>query len=196
MGTIPQPAPELYFSQFEVGSQVFYRTPLCFALVNIKPILPGHVLVVPMRSVARLTDLRQDEVTDLFTTVQKVQRMLARRYFKGADGGPGSVEDGSFNIAIQDGRESGQTVPHVHCHIIPRTKESAAEGDGLYDRLQSEEGNVGGGLWDTQHKIGEARPEPIGKFPRIEDSQRKPRSAEDMAEEAQLYSKQMEELLD
>ena len=75
-------------------------------------------------------------------------------------------------------------MPHVHVHIIPRTKESAGEGDGIYDRLQGEEGNVGGALWDR-------RPVAMGKFPKIEDVDRKPRSAEDMNKEAGIYREQM-----
>jgi bis(5'-adenosyl)-triphosphatase len=163
--------------------KVFYQSPLCYALVNIKPVLPGHVLVIPYRKAQRLTDLSQDEVTDLFTTVQKVQKMLAKNYF-GAENAAGKVEDGSFNITIQDGKWAGQTVAHIHCHIIPRTKGSD-EGDGIYDRLESEEGNVGGGLWD------QSRPSQHGKFPRIEDADRKPRSAEDMNKQAALFRDQM-----
>jgi bis(5'-adenosyl)-triphosphatase len=174
--------------------QVFHTTPLCYALVNIKPILPGHVLVVPFRKVPRMTDLTANEITDLFTTVQKVQSMLAKRYFPPSPSSASplsseaALESGSFNLAIQDGPESGQTVPHVHCHIIPRTKESSGEGDGIYDRLQGEEGNVGGGLWDLRE-----RPEQRGKFPRIEEDQRKPRSKEDMNAEAEMYKELMRE---
>ena len=90
------------------------------------------MLVVPFRSVQRLTDLTPAEVAELFGTVQKVQRMLAKVYFVGGDGA-GALNRGSFNIAIQDGKEAGQTVPHVHCHIIPRAKEKdgeKGEGDG------------------------------------------------------------------
>jgi bis(5'-adenosyl)-triphosphatase len=128
-------------------------------------------------------------VSDLFTTVQKVQRMLARTYFKNEESAIGQVESGSFNIAVQDGKESGQTVPHVHCHIIPRTKGNS-EGDGIYDRLQGEEGNVGGGLWDRDN--GDRRPESRGKFPVIEDAARMPRSAEEMNKEAAFFKEQME----
>jgi len=111
--------------------------------------------------------------------------MLARTYFAAPDSNnKGEIEDGSFHIAIQDGKESGQTVPHVHCHIIPRTKESR-EGDEIYDRLQSEEGNVGGGLWD------QSRPQALGKFPKVEDADRKPRSAKDMKKEADFLRNQM-----
>lgn len=145
------------------------------------------MLVIPYRKAQRLTDLTADEVTDLFTTVQKVQRMLARHYFAIGDGkrkSVGKVEGGSFNIAIQDGKDSGQTVPHVHCHIIPRIQGNV-EGDGIYDRLQSEEGNVGGGLWDHN------RPTSGGKFPRVEDADRKPRSPDVMRKEATFFREQM-----
>ncbi|RDL35742.1 uncharacterized protein BP5553_06354 [Venustampulla echinocandica] len=173
----------IHFGPFEVTDQVFYNTPLCYALVNIKPILPGHVLVIPHRPAKRLTDLKPDEVTDLFTTVQKVQRMLAREYFGGGST-VGKVEDGSFNITVQDGKWAGQTVAHLHCHIIPRTKDST-EGDEIYDRLQTEEGNVGGGLWDRSRPVQE------GIFPRIEDEHRKPRSPEEMRKEADFFREQM-----
>jgi hypothetical protein len=51
------------FAQFIVTSQVFYTTKLCAAIVNLKPILPGHSLVIPRRIVPRYADLSQDEVT-------------------------------------------------------------------------------------------------------------------------------------
>ncbi|KAK4039053.1 histidine triad motif protein, partial [Parachaetomium inaequale] len=119
----------IYFGPFDVTNQVFLQTPHSFALVNLKPLLPGHVLVCPLRPHRRLTDLSPAELTDLFTAVQRVQRMLARHYFHPApgtstsstptttgstpQGGSGTPEEGSFNIALQDGPEAGQTVPHV-----------------------------------------------------------------------------------
>jgi bis(5'-adenosyl)-triphosphatase len=115
--------------------------------------------------------------------------MLARTYF----GNPastlqGSSMDGSFNIAIQDGPDAGQSVPHVHCHIIPRLKGDAT-GDEVYDRMASDEGNVGGALWDRDH-----RPQGGGHFPRIEDAARKPRTTKEMATEAQFFREQMDKL--
>lgn len=116
-----------------------------------------------------MTDLSPPELSDIFATAQKVQKMLASHYFPAGD-----IGEGSFNIAIQDGPESGQTVPHFHCHIIPRTKQSAAIGDKIYDKLQGEEGNVGGGLWDRAMDLGE-RPVQKGKFPKVDDEDRLPR---------------------
>ncbi|RYP78540.1 hypothetical protein DL771_000493 [Monosporascus sp. 5C6A] len=201
-----KPSGPVYFGPFEVTSQVFLTTPHSFALVNLKPLLPGHVLICPHEPHRRLTDLSAPELTDLFQAVQRVQRMLARHYFTSPSsssstaGNPGSVdpatpapapagtpEAGSFNIAIQDGSGAGQTVPHVHVHVIPRIagwtdKDINTVGDAIYERMSSEDGNVGGALWDRDR-----RPVPGGAFARIEEASRLPRSMEEMAAEAELF---------
>jgi len=94
----PATAAAVYFSQFVVTQQVFYRTAFSFAIVNLKPLLPGHILVCPKRVVPRLHDLRPDEVADLFLTVQKIGASLEIIY--SAEG---------LNIAIQDGPVAGQS---------------------------------------------------------------------------------------
>ncbi|KAI1073684.1 HIT-like domain-containing protein [Whalleya microplaca] len=213
----------IYFGPFEVTSQVFLTTPHSFALVNLKPLLPGHVLVCPQKPHKRLTDLSAPELTDLFQAVQRIQHMLARHYFNLAasdsqpqSSGPGPTpngtskapvpdapEAGSFNIAIQDGLEAGQTVPHVHVHVIPRirgatAKSEAGPGDAIYESMAAEAGNVGGALWDEEvarlrKTLGE-RPTAGGGFPRVEDAERHPRSAEQMREEAEVFRGVLEEM--
>jgi bis(5'-adenosyl)-triphosphatase len=110
---------------------------------------------------------------------------------------------GSFNIAIQDGKEAGQTVAHVHVHVIPRvrglsSKSQDTAGDELYEQMAREEGNVGGALWDRQQQQQQqsngARPVAGGAFDRIEDSQRKARSMEEMVAEADVFRKALEEM--
>ena len=95
-----------------IQDQVFYKSSLSFALVNLKPLQVGHVLVCPLRSVDRIRDLREDEISDLAKSVLKVRAMLYEQY--GAKG---------FNIGIQDGKAAGQSVPHVHVHLIPRGRQ-------------------------------------------------------------------------
>ncbi|KAG6003065.1 hypothetical protein E4U21_002418 [Claviceps maximensis] len=185
------------FGPFEVTNQVFLTTPHSFALVNLKPLVPGHVLVCPLRPHRRLTDLSPAETADLFSTVQRTQRMLARRYFPdtGSRPGPepGHLTSGSFTVAVQDGPESGQTVPHVHVHVIPRKAKDVGENpDAIYTKMAGEEGNVGGALWDRDHECKcpqEAccRPVAGGAMAPIEDADRVARTAEDMQREAELY---------
>ncbi|KAM9534950.1 bis(5'-adenosyl)-triphosphatase isoform 5-T7 [Salvelinus alpinus] len=81
------------------ASAVFLQTELSFALVNRKPVVPGHVLVCPLRPVERLRDLHPDEVADLFTTTQRVADLVEKHF-----------QASSLTIAIQDGPEAGQTV--------------------------------------------------------------------------------------
>ncbi|KAL8665040.1 MAG: hypothetical protein Q9202_002596 [Teloschistes flavicans] len=168
------PSP-VHFGSFLVTSQVFHKTAHSFALVNIKPLLPGHVLVSPLRAAKRLSDLNHAEITDLFLTVQEVGRMVERVY--GAS---------SLNIAIQDGPAAGQSVPHLHTHIIPRQNADLDEyggGDAIYGMLEGEDGDVGKHLWERSNR----RP----KFPAVDDSFRKPRTEEEMAEEAQRLAREM-----
>lgn len=202
-----QPSP-IRFGPFEVTSQVFLTTLHSFALVNLKPLLPGHVLVCPRKPHRRLTDLAATELTDLFSAVQRVQRMLARHYFSTSTSSFSSSSStkqppetaGSFNIAVQDGPEAGQTVPHVHVHVIPRaaglgTAAAAGRPDELYERMHGEDGNVGGQLWDAAAAadaaaavvVSRRRPEPAGAFPPIEDADRAPRSMEEMEAEAGVF---------
>lgn len=80
----------------------------------------------------------------------------------------------------------------MHVHVIPRLRGDEA-GDEVYARLQAEEGNVGGGFWDREEeRMG--RPVQKGRFPRIEDADRKPRGAEEMEREADGYRALMEEV--
>ncbi|XP_072522208.1 bis(5'-adenosyl)-triphosphatase isoform X2 [Salminus brasiliensis] len=116
----------LRFGQHVIkATAVFLRTELTFALVNRKPVVPGHVLVCPLRPVERFRDLRPDEVADLFTTTQRVANIVEQHY-----------KASSLTIAIQDGPEAGQTVKHVHVHVLPRRAGDFERNDSIYDELQ------------------------------------------------------------
>lgn len=156
--------------------QVFHLTPLSYALVNLKPLLPGHVLVSPRRLVPRFNDLSQQEVQDLFATVQRVSRTIERVFAASA-----------LNIAIQDGQDAGQSVPHVHAHIIPRKKHDLPEPDQIYEMMESEDGDLARQFQKRDH--GDVK---RGRFPAVDaDEHRRPRSDEDMANEAQWLAAEM-----
>ncbi|XP_045663454.1 bis(5'-adenosyl)-triphosphatase isoform X1 [Ursus americanus] len=106
-------------------SVVFLKTELSFALVNRKPVVPGHVLVCPLRPVERFRDLRPDEVADLFQATQRVG-MVVEKHFQGT----------SLTFSMQDGPEAGQTVKHVHVHVLPRKAGDFHRNDSIYDELQ------------------------------------------------------------
>lgn len=133
-----------------------------------------------MRRVPHITSLRPAEITDLFTTVQRVSRTLKRVYKAPA-----------LNIAVQDGPAAGQSVPHVHAHVIPRCEgdmEERGGGDKLYEELEGEEGDVGEHLRQAE---GREKSGGRGRFPKVKDEERKPRSAEEMRKEAEWLAEEM-----
>ncbi|MGI9148404.1 MAG: HIT family protein [Chloroflexota bacterium] len=86
------------------------------AFLDHRPLLPGHILVVPRTHHATLGDLPRDEVGPMFLNVQRLALAVER----------GLNADGSFvavNIRIS------QSVPHLHVHVVPRRK-----GDGLFGK--------------------------------------------------------------
>lgn len=179
---------QLSYTDASETRQVFLKTQHSFGVVNLKPILPGHVLICPLQPHRRLTDLSAAETADLFATVQRVQRMLGRVYFQTAR----PEDGGSFTVAVQDGPASGQTVPHVHVHVIPRVADDMGEGeagDEVYVKMASEEANVGGALWDMA-----SRPKPGGGMPRVEDACRNAREPEDMHAEADRYKEVLQRM--
>jgi histidine triad (HIT) family protein len=83
------------------------------AFLDIRPVFPGHVLVVPRTHVETLTDLPAGEVGPFFLVVRHLAGAVER-----AMGAQGTF------VAINN--KVSQSVPHLHCHVVPRTK-----GDGL-----------------------------------------------------------------
>lgn len=56
-----------YFGPYKLNKgQIFLETCLSIGIVNIKPIVPGHILIIPKRVVPRMKDLTSDEIADLF----------------------------------------------------------------------------------------------------------------------------------
>ena len=73
------------------------------------PVSPGHTLIIPRRHVASFFDTTIEERASLFALLEE-QKVILEREFR---------PDG-YNIGINDGAAAGQTVPHLHLHLIPR----------------------------------------------------------------------------
>ncbi|XP_074307721.1 bifunctional bis(5'-adenosyl)-triphosphatase/adenylylsulfatase FHIT [Silene latifolia] len=149
---------EVYtFGPYKIDmKEVFYSTNLSYAMVNLRPLLPGHVLVCPRREVKRFADLTVDETSDLWLTAQKVGSQL-ENYHKAS----------SLTLAIQDGPQAGQTVPHVHIHILPRKGGDFEKNDEIYDAIDVKEKELAQKL-DL-------------------DKDRKDRTLDEMSKEAETY---------
>ncbi|MBK7902267.1 MAG: HIT family protein [Proteobacteria bacterium] len=73
------------------------------------PVSPGHTLILPRRHVASFFEVTDAERADLMLLLAAARDELQRQF------GPAG-----YNIGINDGAAAGQTVPHVHLHLIPR----------------------------------------------------------------------------
>ena len=107
------------------ASVVFFRSKLSFGFVNRKPVVHGHMLVAPIRLVERFCDLSDEEVADLFVSTRKIAQAVEKQF-----------KASSLTVAIQDGPDAGQTVKHVHVHILPRRKGDFSENDDVYKVLE------------------------------------------------------------
>ena len=83
------------------------------------PVSPGHALVVPLRHVAAWADLSAAEKQALVEGIDQARAAIAR----------GHAPDG-YNLGINDGTAAGQTVMHLHLHVIPRYRGDCADPRG------------------------------------------------------------------
>ena len=101
------------------------------------------MLAIPKRKeAARMRDLTSEELADLFLTVQRAQRLTEAHF--GAE---------ASTVSIQDGEEAGQTVKHLHVHILPRKSGDFERNDDVYERLQSHDKNVKENEWRTEEEM-------------------------------------------
>lgn len=149
--------------------------------MNLKPIVPGHVLVIPTRHVARLADLTTPELTSLMSSVQQVGQVIEKAYNADALTIACQVilpaQSGSQRlISFQDGKAAGQSIPHVHFHLLPRKLHGdkfSDHNDAVYPALEHAEGGLPHDL-KTSHQSLEVDA----------DADRKPRAMEEMEKEA------------
>ena len=139
---------QLLFSRFPIDSRtVFHLTESTFAFTNLKPVIPGHVLVSPRRVVSRVSDLSAKEAEDLFSCARVVGSAILKAH-PHAD---------SLTFTVQDGPSAGQTVRHVHIHVMPRWStdrfnSSRLGNDAVYGEVERSEATYG----EESQKMDEA----------------------------------------
>ena len=103
------------------GERIVGVNDLATAIRDAYPVSPGHTLIIPKRHVTSFFDTTTDERLAMFELLDNAKRELASSPLAGEDGGAGADErPAAFNIGINDGALAGQTVMHVHMHLIPR----------------------------------------------------------------------------
>lgn len=93
-----------------------YRDNLVTAFMDIQPINPGHLLVIPNTHTANLADLSPETGAHMFTVAQKLAQAIR----------DSDLPCEGINLFLADGKAAMQEVFHVHLHVIPR-----CSGDGF-----------------------------------------------------------------
>ncbi len=101
----------------ELPASVVYEDEYAMAFLDIQPINPGHVLVIPKKHADSMADLSEEDAGHMMLVGQIMDRALRHSELR-CDG---------VNMFIADGRAAGQDVNHIHLHVFPRFTEDGFE---------------------------------------------------------------------
>ena len=123
----------------EIKSKFLKETKYSISFLDAFPLATGHVLIIPKNHHQKIQHMSIEENTDLFSLVYDMISNV-------------DTITGSTLVAIHNGKDAGQEIPHLHIHLVPRSKDDSAgaihsmfsstvtlsesEMDGLYEKLK------------------------------------------------------------
>jgi bis(5'-adenosyl)-triphosphatase len=113
------------FCSEQFQSSVFYENGDFMAAFNIAPVLPGHSLVIPRAHHTSILSFTDTEITDFFKTARTALLILMKAFHTEA-----------FDWSLQEKPEAGQTIEHLHLHIVPRAKNDLLTPGHWYPLVQ------------------------------------------------------------
>ena len=97
----------------EIPTKILVETESCIGFLDAFPLAKGHSLVIPKRHYEKLQDLPINVNTEVFSTVHSLISKV-------------DSLTGATLVAVHNGKQSGQEIPHVHVHLIPRSEDDSA----------------------------------------------------------------------
>ena len=97
----------------EIPAKILVETDLCLGFLDAFPLAKGHALVIPKNHYEKIQNMPKELNIELFTMVHELISKI-------------DSLTGSTLVAVHNGKESGQEIPHVHVHLIPRSKTDSA----------------------------------------------------------------------
>ena len=97
----------------QIPTKKIKETSYSMSFLDAFPLARGHVLAIPKQHHKKLQDMTAEENSDLFSLVHEVMSKV-------------DAVTGSTLLAIHNGEDAGQEIPHVHVHLIPRSKNDSA----------------------------------------------------------------------
>jgi diadenosine tetraphosphate (Ap4A) HIT family hydrolase len=102
-----------------IEREIILETEMSFAIYDGFPVNDGHALIIPKRHTANYFDLSLEEQKDCIELLNRVKGIVQEKY-----------NPSGFNVGININEAAGQTVPHVHIHLIPRYEGDVEEPRG------------------------------------------------------------------
>jgi histidine triad (HIT) family protein len=124
-----------------IPSHKVYEDDFVIAFLDIYPCSEGHTIVLPKKHIRLFTEMNTDDASTMFASVNTVSKAICRAF--DLDG---------MNIGMNVGEVAGQSVPHVHVHIIPR--KHGDNGGSMHSIVETKPGT--GNLADLAKKIRES----------------------------------------
>jgi histidine triad (HIT) family protein len=96
-----------------ISAKILKETLHSICFMDAFPLAIGHVLIIPKNHHEKIQDMSSDENTDLFSLVHTMISKI-------------DSITGSTLVAIHNGKDAGQEIPHVHVHLVPRSNSDSA----------------------------------------------------------------------
>lgn len=100
----------------DIPSYIVYEDNEVMAFLDISPVNPGHLLVLPKKHVDNLLEMEDAAICSLFQIVRDISKAVMK-----------SMSAQGFNVMINNYRAAGQLIDHAHVHIIPRFENDGYE---------------------------------------------------------------------
>ena len=97
----------------EIPVKILKETSSSISFLDAFPLARGHVLVIPKNHHQKIQEMSSEENTDLFSLVHSMISKV-------------DALTGATLVAVHNGKEAGQEVPHVHVHLVPRSSDDSA----------------------------------------------------------------------
>jgi histidine triad (HIT) family protein len=92
----------------QIPAQIVYEDDLVLAFRDITPQAPTHILIVPKQAIPRIAEAQSNDQTLLGHLLLKAAEVAAAA----------GLREGGYRLVINNGRDGGESVPHLHCHIL------------------------------------------------------------------------------
>lgn len=93
----------------EIPAEIIYENNDALAFLDVHPMAPGHTIVIPKIHAANLIELPEEKIAPVFLAVKKVAEKLQA-----------ALSPDGFSYGINQGEVTGQSVDHLHIHVVPR----------------------------------------------------------------------------